>query len=179
MKMDNTITQTTSGLFTPVAIGFIQNSIHMMIPWLIVMFVVIITDLISGIRKSIKLGVEVSPSTAFRETMGKIVTYFSWVIMVCLVDVAMGGNATASKWGCLLVIAIEGGSIVSNILKPYGVEISMKGILRVIFMRSPLNASQEEAEQVIRDKKIEQIRKKEHEKWNHKNRKEHGTKERK
>ena len=68
MKIDNTITQTTSGLFTPVAIGFIQNSIQMMIPWLIVMFVVIITDLISGIRKSIKLGVEISPSTAFRET---------------------------------------------------------------------------------------------------------------
>lgn len=179
MKIDNTITQTTSGLFTPIAIGFIRDSIQMMIPWLIVMFVVIITDLISGIRKSIKLEVEVSPSTAFRETMGKMVTYFSWVIMVCLVDVAMGGNATAAKWGCLLVIGIEGGSIVSNIFKPYGVEISLKGILRVIFMRSPLNASLEEVEQVIRDKKIEQIRKKENDKWNHKKKKEHDTEKRK
>ena len=179
MKLDNTITQTTSGLFTPVAVGFIQNSIQMMIPWLIVMFVVILTDLISGIRKSLKLGVEVSPSTAFRETMGKMVTYFSWVIMVCLVDVAMGGNATAAKWGCLIVIGIEGGSIVGNILKPYGIEISLKSILRVIFMRSPLNASQKEANQVIRDKKIEQIRKKEHEKWNHKNEKRHDTEKRK
>jgi phage-related holin len=179
MKLDNAITQTTSGLFTPIAIGFIQNSIQIMIPWLIVMFVVILTDLISGIRKSTKLGVEVSPSTAFRETMGKMVTYFSWVIMVCLVDVAMGGNATAAKWGCLLVIAIEGGSIVSNILKPHGVEVSLNGILRVILMRSPLNASQEEAEQVIREKKIEQIRKKEHDKWNHKKKKEHDTEKRK
>lgn len=179
MKIDNTITQTTSGLFTPIAVGFIQNSIKMMIPWLIAMFVVIITDLISGIRKSIKLDVEVSPSTAFRETMGKMVTYFSWVIMVCLVDVAMGGNATTAKWGCLLVIAIEGGSIIGNILKPYGIEISLKGILRVIFMRSPLNVSQEEADQVIREKKIEQIRKNEHDKWNHKNKKRHDTEKRK
>ena len=179
MKLDNTITQITSGVFTPVAIGFIQNSIQMMIPWLIVMFVVVLTDLISGIRKSLILGVEVSPSTAFRETMGKMVTYFSWVIMVCLVDVAMGGNATAAKWGCLLVIVIEGVSIVGNILKPKGIEISLKGILRVIFMRSPLNASQEEAEQVIRDKKIEQIRNREHDKWNHKNKKKHDTEKRK
>lgn len=167
MKLDSTVTQTTSGVFTPIAVGFIQNSITMMIPWLIVMFVVIITDLIFGIRKSIKLGVEVSPSTAFRETMGKMVTYFAWVIMVCLVDVAMGGNATAAKWGCLLVIAIEVGSIISNLVKPYGIEISLKGVLRFIFMRSPLNASQEEAEQVIRDKKIEHIRQKEQDKWNH------------
>ena len=171
MKLDNTITQTTSGLFTPIAVGFIQNSIQMMIPWLIVMFVVILTDLISGIRKSIKLEVEVSPSTAFRETMGKMVTYFSWVIMVCLVDVAMGGNATAAKWGCLLVIAIEGGSIVSNLLKPHGIDISTRSVLKFFFMRSPLHPSEEEAEELIKEDRIEQLRQREHEKWNHKNRK--------
>lgn len=171
MKIDNQITQTTSGVFTPIAVAFIQDSIKIMIPWLIVMFFAIITDLISGIRKSIKLGVDVSPSTAFRETMGKMVTYFAWVIMVCLFDVATGGNASVAKWGCILVIALEGGSAFSNFMKPYGIEISLKGILKFLFMRSPLHASEEEADQVIRDDRVEKIRKQENEKWNRKGKK--------
>lgn len=171
MKLDNTVTQTTSGLFTPIAVGFIRDSIGMMIPWLIVMFAVIITDLISGIRKSVKLGVEISPSTAFRETMGKMVTYFAWVIMVCLIDAAARGETTIAKWACLLVIAIEGGSIVSNILKPHGIDISTRSILKFFFMRSPLHPSEEEAEELIREDRIERLRQREHEKWNIKNRK--------
>jgi phage-related holin len=179
MKLDNTVTQTTSGVFMPIAAGFIQDSIKVMIPWLIVMFTVIITDLVSGIRKSVKLGVDVSPSTAFRETMGKMVTYFAWVIMVCLLDVAIDGSTTLAKWACLLVIAIEGGSIIGNILKPYGVGISLKNILKFILMRSPLHASQEEADTVLHEERVERIRKKEHDKWNHKGKKRNGTKERK
>lgn len=171
MKLDNAVTQTTSGLFAPVAVGFIQNSIGMMIPWLIVMFAVIVTDLVSGIRKSVKLGVEVSPSTAFRETMGKMVTYFAWVIMVCLIDAAASGETTIAKWACLLVIAIEGGSIVSNILKPHGIDISTRSVLKFFFMRSPLRPTEEEAEELIKADRIEQLRVKEHEKWNVKGKK--------
>lgn len=171
MKLDNTVTQTTSGLFTPIAVGFIQNSIGIMIPWLIVMFAVIITDLISGIRKSVKLGVEVSPSTAFRETMGKMVTYFAWVIMVCLIDAASEGGTTFAKWACMLVIGIEGGSIVSNILKPHGIDISTRSIIKFIFMRSPLHPSEEEADDLIKESRIKKLREKEHEKWNVKGKK--------
>ena len=171
MKLDNAVTQTTSGVFTPIAISFMQSSIGIMIPWLMVMFAVIITDLISGIRTSIKLGVEVSPSTAFRETMGKMVTYFAWVIMVCMIDEASESSASFAKWACMLIIVVEGGSIISNILKPHGIDISTKSVLKFFFMRSPLHPSEQEAEELIREDRIEKLRKKEHEKWNHKGRK--------
>lgn len=171
MKLDSTVTQTTSGVFTPIAMGFIMDSIALMIPWLIVMFAVIVTDLIAGIRKSIKLGVDVSPSTAFRETMGKMVTYFSWVVMVCLVEAAVGDETDIAKWACLLIIALEGGSIVSNLFKPHGIDISATAVLKFFFMRTPLGASKEEADEILCESKLEQMRKKEHDKWNHKNRK--------
>ena len=171
MKLGSTVTQTTSGVFTPIAMSFIMDSIAIMIPWLIVMFAVIVTDLIAGVRKSIKLGVDVSPSTAFRETIGKMVTYFAWVVMVCLVEAAVGKGEGIAKWACLLVISVEGGSIVSNILKPHGIDISASAILKFFFMRTPLQPSKEEADEIITDSKIEQLRKKEHEKWNHKNKK--------
>lgn len=171
MKFDNAVTQTTSGVFTPIAMSFIMDSIAIMIPWLIVMFAVIVTDLIAGVRKSIKIGVDVSPSTAFRETMGKMVTYFAWVIMVCLVEAAVGRGEGIAKWACLLVIAVEGGSIVSNLLKPYGIDISTRSVLKFFFMRSPLHPSEEEAEELIKEDRIEQLRQREHEKWNHKSKK--------
>lgn len=166
MRLSDGVVQTTAGVFTPVAVGFVANAIQMMIPWLIVMFAVIITDLISGIRKSIKLGVDVSPSTAFRETMGKMVTYFAWAVMVCLVDVASGGDGGAAKWGCLLIIGIEAGSIVSNIVKPYGLDISLRGIIKVIFARSPLGISSEEADSIVKKANIRKARRKENNKWN-------------
>lgn len=168
MKIDNSITQTTSGVFTSVALGFLRDSIGIMIPWLIVMFMVIITDLIAGVRKSIKFGVDVSPSTAFRETMGKMVTYFSFVFMVCLIDSAAEGNSNIARWCCLLIIAVEGGSIISNILKPHGIDISAASILKFIFMQTPLKPTKEEADDIIKESRLEKMRKKENDKWNHK-----------
>jgi len=171
MKLDSAVTQTTSSVFTSIALSFLWDSIGIMIPWLIVMFAVIVTDLISGIRKSLKFDIDVALSSAVRRTMGKMVTYFSWVVMVCLVESAVGDNSDIAKWACLLVIAMEVGSIISNLLKPHGIDISASAVLKFFVMHTPIGPSREEADEIIVDSNLEQLREKEREKWKHRSKK--------
>lgn len=160
MKVSNTMVMATSGIFTPVAMAFIQKSINMMLPWLIVMFAVIITDLFSGLRKSYKLRIRISPTTAFRETFGKMIVYFAFVMMVAMIDVAANGETMIAKWACLAICALEGGSIFSNIMKPYGIVIAPHSIIKTILKRTPLGIGDDEADEII--KVIEE----EDKKWN-------------
>ena len=148
--------------------AFVMNSITMMLPWFTVMFSIIIADLIAGVVKCLRLGIDVSVSTAVRETLQKCVTYFAVVVTACLLDVAAKGNASIAKWVCLVVITIEGGSVISNILKPHGVEISLAGFLRMIFKRSPLNPTDAESGEIIKEDAISEIRDKEKMRWQQK-----------
>ena len=155
MKIPDSVTQGASWVFTPVAIAFIQQSIVIMIPWLIATFAVVLADLMSGIRKSRLLGVHVSPSTAIRETCAKIVTYFSFILAVAMIDVAAEGEMAIAKWSCLFIMVVEGSSVLSNILKPSGVPVSLKAVLKMILKRSPLAIGDEEADEIIRTAKRE------------------------
>lgn len=118
--MKDAITQGVSSGFAAVATAFIQESLSHMVPWLIVSCAVILCDLAFGLRKSMLMKEEVRISRAFRRTMGKMVTYFSFVCMVCMINVAAGNDYAIDKWSCLLVCGIEFLSIISNILKPKG-----------------------------------------------------------
>lgn len=162
MKISPTIVLTTSGVFTPVATAFLYDTIEVMLPWILAMFAIILADLASGIRKSLKLKVHVSWTTAGRETMGKIVVYLAFVLAVAMVDVAAKGESNIAKWVCLLVCAMEGGSVISNLLRPYGIEMTPKTILKMFLKRSPLAVTDEEAEELLK-----KTRKRENEKWNH------------
>ncbi len=127
--------QTTAGGFSALGAAFVQESIGHMIPWLIVTFAVIICDLVCGIRKSICMGEEIRFSKAIRRTMGKMVTYFSFVVMICMVDVASGGGRVIDKWACLTVCVIEGCSIISNILATKGIKVNVINAMIVFFHR--------------------------------------------
>jgi hypothetical protein len=109
--------------------SFMLASLEQMVPWLIVMLAVIVCDLITGCRKSLLAGERVRPSRAFRETMGKCVTYFSFVITMVLIDEASGGGWSIDKWTILLICFIEVCSIVSNILKPMGYRLNAAALL--------------------------------------------------
>lgn len=104
---------------------FFAESIVHMLPWLAVSFAVIVCDLVVGIRKSLLMDEEVRFSSAIRRTMGKMLTYFSFCVMVAMIDVAAHGGGTIDKYACLLVCFVEGTSIVSNILKPKGFDINV------------------------------------------------------
>lgn len=111
--------------FGALAGAFVAESIQHLLPWLMVSFAVIICDLVVGIRKSLIMGEEVRFSRAVRATLGKCVSYFAFVVMVCMIDVAAGGEKLIDKWACLLVCFIEGTSIISNILRPKGIDVNL------------------------------------------------------
>lgn len=163
MRINPMVGMVASGFTTSIAGVFLGDTINVMLPWLMAMFAVILADLASGVRKSQKLKVKVSWTTAIRETMGKMVTYFAFVLAAAMIDVAANGNAAIARWGCLIVCALEGGSVISNLLRPHGIKLSRKTIMKVLLKRSPLMLNDEEAEALIQETK-------EHEdkKWNRK-----------
>lgn len=120
------------GGYSVIFASFLRESIGHIIPWLIVTFCVILCDLVVGLRKSIMMGEEVRFSSACRRTLGKCVSYFMFVIMVAVIDVAAHGGELIDKWACLLVCFIEGCSIINNILKPKGLSLDIKKLIEII-----------------------------------------------
>ena len=146
--------QITAGIFGPIAGSFVLDALQAMIPWLITMFFVIICDLVTGIRKSLLMNEHVRFSRAWRATMGKTVTYFSFVVMVVMVNKASGSSMHIDTYACLFVCFIEGCSIVRNILKPKGYNLNPIGAIS-IFFKKMFNVGKEDMEGVItRDKKV-------------------------
>lgn len=142
------------GSFTTVAMAFIQESIIHMIPWLIVTCAVILCDLAFGIRCSLLLGEKVRFSSAARRTMGKMVTYFAFVAMVCFISVATDTNNKIDIYSCLLVCFIEGCSIMSNLLKPKGYSLDFAKVVS-LFGRKMFKVDKEDLEDVITRNKEE------------------------
>ena len=142
------IVTATEGGYAAIFATFLQESIGHIIPWLIVSFFVILCDLVVGIRKSLLMGEEVRFSSACRRTIGKLVSYFTFVIMVAVVDVAAHGGGEIDKWACLAVCLIEFSSIMSNILKPKGYDINLVKVIGVVFGKK-FNVTKQEMEDII------------------------------
>ena len=107
-----------------------------------------VCDLCFGVRKSMLMKEEVRVSRAVRRTMGKMVTYFSFVCMVCMINVAAGNDYTIDRWACLLVCGIEFLSIISNILKPKGYTLNVK-VLVAALLGKAVGGSKEDFRDVI------------------------------
>lgn len=151
---EKAIYQISSGIFTSIVGSFVIESLQMMIPWLIAMFCVIICDLVTGVRKSLLMNEHVRFSRACRATMGKMVTYFSFVVMVVMVDKASGGSMHIDTYTCLFVCFIEGCSIISNILKPKGYNFNLAAAIGV-FAKKVFSVDKEDMKDVITEKKKE------------------------
>lgn len=145
---EKAIHQATAGIFAPIAGSFVIDSLQMMIPWLIAMFCVIICDLVTGVRKSLLMGEHVRFSRAWRATMGKMVTYFSFVVMVVMIQKASGMDVRIDTYSCLFVCFIEGCSIISNILKPKGYNFNLAAAIGV-FAKKVFSVEGEELKDVI------------------------------
>ena len=150
--MDKSIISTaTEGGYSVVLAGFLQESIGHVIPWLIVAACVIVCDLVVGIRKSLMMGEQVRFSSACRRTLGKMVSYFMFVIMVSVIDVAANGGGVIDKWACLLVCFIEFSSIMSNILKPKGYDVNFAKLVAVVFGKR-FDVAKKDIEEIIEKK---------------------------
>lgn len=139
------------------------QSVGLMLPWLVVMTAFVFADLAAGIRKSYKLGVKVSWSTALRETGGKWVTYLAIILAVCLLNVVATDSDTLAKWTCLGIMALEGGSVVSNLLRPYGIVVTPKSVLMWLLRRSPIGG---DIDELAKEEEVKRARREENQKWN-------------
>lgn len=151
---ENIVTQSIPGGFAVIASSFIMQSLEHMIPWLIVSFSVIICDLAFGVRKSLLMNEEVRFSGAIRRTMGKMVTYFAFVCMVVMINIASGDKWNIDIYSCLFVCFIEFCSIVSNILKPKGYDFDVLKALG-IFCKKVFNVDKEDVSEIITKDKEE------------------------
>ncbi len=157
MKIPHNMVMLASGIIVPTAFAFLQEALIVMVPWIITMFFVILADLAAGVWKSYKLGIELRFSRGLRETMGKLLVYFAFVCMVACINVAYKGEFQFAKWAAGIVIAIEFGSIIGNILKPHGINISLSAIIKAILQKSPLPLTCEQADAIVQEKNIEEI----------------------
>lgn len=139
--------EAVNGGFGILALAFLNDCIGQMIPWLLVMIAVVICDLITGIRKSFFLKKAVSFSQALRRTMGKMITYFSFVLMVCMIQVASQTEIRIDVISCLLVCVIEGCSIFGNILRPKGYNLDLASVVAVFF--SKLGVDKDDAKECL------------------------------
>lgn len=155
MKIPHNIIMFASGIVIPTAFAFLQEALIVMVPWIITMFFVVLADLAAGVWKSYKLGIELRFSRGLRETMGKLLVYFAFVCMVACINVAYKGEFQFAKWAAGLVIAIEFGSIIGNLLKPHGINISLSAIIKAILQKSPLPITC--ADDIVQEKKLEDI----------------------
>lgn len=153
----------TSGVIIPTAFAFLQDALLVMVPWMITMFFIVIADLAAGVWKSYKLGIELRFSRGLRETMGKLLVYFAFVCMVACINVAYAGEFQFAKWAAGIVIVIEFGSIIGNLLKPHGINISLSAIIKAFLQKSPLPLTCEQADAIVQEKNIEEIIKEEKE----------------
>lgn len=151
---ENIVTQSIPGGFAVIASSFIMQSLDHMIPWLIVSFSVIICDLAFGVRKSLLMNEEVRFSGAIRRTMGKMVTYFAFVCMVVMINIASGDKWNIDIYSCLFVCFIEFCSIISNILKPKGYDFNILKALGV-FCKKVFNVDKEDVSEIITKDKEE------------------------
>lgn len=132
-----------NGGFAAIVGNIYQQGVAQSLPWLIAMTCVVIVDLCTGMRKVWLMGEEpLRWSKGVRCTMSKLITYWAFAVGAVMVDVASGADIEISKWCCLLVCAIEGLSIIGNILKPHGITISVKGIMHAIGSKTNIDLDQ-------------------------------------
>ena len=121
-----------AGAVSATITAFIGDAIIEMIPWMLVTLAVIVCDLVFAIWAAWKMGERVRFSKGCRDTMGKIVVYTAFVLMVCFIDVATGAKWHIERWACLAVCFIEGCSIFNHLLRPKGISIDLGKALSAV-----------------------------------------------
>ena len=115
--------------------AFVADSVVQMWPWLLVMTSLILCDLVTGVCKAWRLGERVTFSRAIRDTTAKACTYYSCVVFVALFQTAANEDIDYSRYAAKVICVIEGVSILRNILKWHGYNVSGKELLAVLFHR--------------------------------------------
>ena len=124
-----------NGTFTVIVGDWFSNGVQHSMPWLIAMTLVVVVDLLTGLRKCWMLGIDIRWSKGYRATLSKLVCYWAFACCAVMVQEACNNAYNIAMWACLSVIAIEGISIVGNIIKPHGYSINLQALAKSIGKR--------------------------------------------
>ena len=120
------------GSVSATAVAFLQTAVLRMIPYSLPALVLVVLDLVYGIKAARYRGERVRFSTAIRRTTTKVFSYICWIILASTLAVAFGH--TWLEWVVLgLVFANEFASIISNFLETKGLEVNWKSVNKAIF----------------------------------------------
>lgn len=130
-EMQSTESALLQGGTSVVMTAFLAEVIADMLPFLIVAIVVILVDLIFGIRAAQHRKEEVRYSRAFRRTVSKMFEYVCWVTLSSSLAVAF--KFPALEWIILgAVILNEVVSIASNWCEVHGIRIKGLNLPKII-----------------------------------------------
>lgn len=117
------------GGVSAVAVAFFQEAVLRMIPYAVPSFILLVLDLIYGIKAARFRGEKVRPSTAVRRSVTKLFSYICWLILAS--TMALSFHKDWIEWSVLgLVYINEFASIVGNYLETKGIEFSFVGFFR-------------------------------------------------
>lgn len=139
--MQSTESTLLQGGTSVVMTAFLYEVIADMLPFLIVAVIVILVDLIFGIRAAQHRKEEVRYSRAFRRTVSKMFEYVCWVTLSSSLAVAF--KFPALEWIILgAVILNEVVSIASNWCEVHGIRIKGLNIPKLIGEKVGLDLSE-------------------------------------
>ena len=143
-----------SGIATT-AVAFFQAAVLRMIPYCVPALVLLLLDLLYGIKAARARGEKVRVSTAVRRSMTKCVSYCCWLILASTLALAFKHDWL--EWAVLgLVYANELASIIGNYLETKGMAFSFvhfyRWILKLIAGKAGEAMDTAEAEGIIIDK---------------------------
>lgn len=144
------------GGVSAVAVAFIQEAVLRMIPYAVPSFVLLLLDLLYGIKAAKFRGEKVRVSTAVRRSMTKLFSYCCWLIIASTMSLSF--HKDWIEWAVLgLVYVNEFSSVIGNYLETKGIEFSMvnlyRWILKVITGKVGEAIDSAEAGEIIKPKK--------------------------
>jgi hypothetical protein len=137
-------------------VAFLQTAVLRMIPYSVPAIVIILLDLLYGVKAARHRGEKVRFSTAVRRTTSKIVSYICWLILAS--TLAISFEKDWLEWAVLgLVYVNEFASIIGNYLETKGIEFSFvnlyRWIIKVIAGKAGEAMDSAEAEEIIKPKR--------------------------
>lgn len=137
-------------------VAFLQTAVLRMIPYSVPALVIVLLDLLYGIKAAKFRGEKVRFSTAVRRTVSKVVSYVCWLILAS--TLAISFQKDWLEWSVLgLVYVNEFASIIGNYLETKGIEFSLvnlyRWILKVIAGKAGEAMDSAEAGEIIKPKK--------------------------
>lgn len=144
------------GSVSAVSVALFQQAVLRMIPYAVPSVVLLVLDLLYGIKAAKARKERVRISTAVRRSVTKGFSYIVWLILASTMAIAF--HHEWIEWAILgLVYVNEFASIIGNYLETKGITFSWAGfyrwVLRVISGKAGVDMEQAEAEGIIEQKK--------------------------